>query len=229
VYSAAGFGERVGFGKKPALLIIDVTYNFVGDKPEPILDSIKRFHNSTGEEGWQSVHAIQQLLPYAREASIPIFYSTGKLRGGSNKGPLAGHWATKNPRSGEEGEAEANRIVDEIAPQPQDIVIGKDKPSFFFGTPLLSHLIYYNIDTLLICGVSTSGCVRATTVDAFSYNYRVAVIEECTFDRGQTSHKINLFDMDSKYADVLSISEVIEFLKALPREYARDTVRVSSN
>src|SRR5215211_599079 len=153
VYSAAGFGHRGGFGEKPALLIIDVTYKFVGDKPEPILDSIERFHNSCGEVGWQGVHAIQQLLPHAREANIPIFYSTGKLREAAHS---AGRWYSKNPRVGEEGEIEANRIVDEIAPQPQDIVIEKDKPSVFFGTCLLSYLIYYNIDTLLICGVSTS-------------------------------------------------------------------------
>ncbi len=213
VFAAAGYGQRGGFGQKPALLIIDVNYNFVGDRPEPILQSIQRFHNSCGEEGWQAVAAIQRVLPVAREKNVPILYSTGKPR---DRGILAGRWATKNARAGEPGEAAANEIVREIAPRPQDIVIEKDKPSCFFGTSLLSYLVYFNVDSLIVCGTTTSGCVRATVVDAFSLNFRVAVIEEATFDRGQASHKVNLFDMNAKYADVVPVAEVLEYLAGLP-------------
>lgn len=212
VYSAAGYGQRGGLGQKLALLIVDINYNFVGDKPEPILESINRFHNSCGEEGWEAVIKLQRLLPYFREKRIPIFYSTGKPR---EDGPSAGRWASKSARAGEQDENKANQIVTEIAPQSHDIVIQKDKPSCFFGTTLLSYLIYYNVDTLIVCGTTTSGCIRATVIDAFSYNYKVGVIEDCTFDRGQTSHKVNLFDMDSKYSDVMSMDEVIEYVSAM--------------
>lgn len=209
VYSAAGYGSNVGFGQRPALLVVDVNYNFVGEEPEPILESIKRFRNSCGEEGWAAVGEIERLLPYARESGIPIFYSTGGTR---EADVLRGRWKAKNDRVGEPGETGRNRIVDEIAPRPQDIVIQKDKPSCFYGTPLLSYLIYHNVDTLMVCGTTTSGCVRATVIDAFSNNFKVSVIEECTFDRGETTHKINLFDMNSKYADVVPVERVIEYL-----------------
>jgi maleamate amidohydrolase len=107
-------------------------------------------------------------------------------------------------------------IVKEIAPEPSDIVIHKLKPSAFFGTPLQSVLNDYGVDTLLVTGGSTSGCVRATVIDAFSFNYFVAVVEEGTFDRIQLSHKANLLDMNIKYADVMKIEQVASYLDSLP-------------
>ena len=106
----------------------------------------------------------------------------------------------------------------EIAPGPGDILIPKEKPSLFFATPLLSYLIYHNVDTVFVCGTTTSGCVRATVIDAFSYNFKVGVIEECTFDRGEVSHKINLFDMNAKYADVMPVGEVMDYLQSIPTD-----------
>ena len=110
---------------------------------------------------------------------------------------------------------ETNNIVREIAPAENDTVIHKHRPSIFFATPLVSMLNGLETDTLLVCGCTTSGCVRASVVDAFSYGYRVVLIEECTFDRGQATHKINLFDMNAKYADVLSVTEVKDYLARL--------------
>jgi nicotinamidase-related amidase len=107
-------------------------------------------------------------------------------------------------------------IVKEIAPQASDIVIHKPKPSGFFGTPLQSVLNDYGVDTLLVTGGSTSGCVRATVIDAFSFNYFVAVVEEGTFDRIQLSHKANLLDMNIKYADVMKAEDVAHYLDSLP-------------
>lgn len=216
VFAKSGYGSRQGFGERPAVLIIDVNYNFVGDTPLPILDSIEKFRNSCGEEGWQGVAKIQELLKAARSKRLPVFYSTGAPRQSSVD---SGRWAGKNRRAVEDQDEVAQRgndIVEEIAPEEGDIVIRKTKPSVFFGTPLVSYLNELQIDTLLMGGTTTSGCVRATVVDAFSYNYRVAVIEECTFDRGQASHKINLFDMNAKYADVISVAEAQEYLAGLP-------------
>jgi len=109
-------------------------------------------------------------------------------------------------------------IVNEIAPQASDIVIRKLKPSGFFGTPLQSVLNDYRVDTLLVTGGSTSGCVRATVVDAFSLNYFVAVVEEGVFDRIQLSHKANLLDMNIKYADVMKAEDVARYLDNLPAD-----------
>ncbi len=211
VFKTGGFAARIGFGERPALMIIDVNYNFVGDKPEPILESVKRFPLSCGVEGWAAVHQISSLLPLTREKRIPVIYGNVDMR------PTPEGW--RNMKSSRRKEIYntpgTNEIVREIAPAANDIVIYRLRPSMFLGTPLLSMLNAMQIDTLLICGTTTSGCIRATVVDAFSYGYRAVVIEECTFDRGEASHKINLFDMNAKYADVLSITEVKDYLMKL--------------
>ena len=127
-------------------------------------------------------------------------------------------WVKKNPRSLELSNTPLNTpsaIPQEIAPQKSDIVIQKLKPSPFFGTPLLSHLINLKIDTLIVTGCTTSGCVRAAVVDAFSYNYPVLLVEDCSFDRGQLSHAVNLFDMNQKYANVISLAEAKNYVLAL--------------
>jgi nicotinamidase-related amidase len=150
--------------------------------------------------------------------SVPIFYSTAPSR---QTVLTAGRWHGKNSRGTEDFHSQAqdgNEIVHEIAPQDGDIVILKDKPSVFFGTPLMSYLHELQVDTLLVAGTTTSGCVRATVVDAFSYNFKVAVVEECVFDRGQTSHKVNLFDMQAKYADVVPLEAALSYLDELSRE-----------
>ena len=209
VYQKSGYGEqRIGFGTKPALVIIDVTYGFTGNKSEPILESIEHFPGSCGEEGWAAIHQIASLLPLARQKHIPVIYSK------QDKGRKPEGWLNwKSSRAKElDKTPETREIVREIAPVEGEIVIEKTRPSIFFGTPLPVMLNALGIDTLLISGCVTSGCIRASVIDAFSYGYRVAIIEECTFDRGQISHKINLFDMNAKYADVLPMAEVKEYL-----------------
>ncbi|MBI2934975.1 MAG: isochorismatase family protein, partial [Chloroflexi bacterium] len=205
--------RKAGLGKKPALVIIDVNYNWVGDRPEPILDSIRRFPFSCGEEGWKSVYHIASLLPLAREKKVTISYSTALERRNELD---EGRWTSKSERSAEAHRIKiGSQIVKEIEPAPQDIVIHKTKPSIFFGTPFVGMLNLVGVDTLLFCGGTTSGCVRASVIDAFSYNYRVSVIEECVFDRGEVSHKVNLFDMNAKYADVISVGDVKEYFASL--------------
>ena len=130
-----------------------------------------------------------------------------------------GRWRGKNSRSTEDmNEAwdKGNEIVTEIAPQQGDIVVRKQKPSAFFGTPLISMLNEVHADSVLVTGTTTSGCVRASVIDAFSYNLKVSVVEECVFDRGQSSHKINLFDMAMKYADVIPLKDAVDYVRGLP-------------
>ncbi len=104
----------------------------------------------------------------------------------------------------------------DIEPGPHDIVIAKEKPSAFFGTPLLSYLVLLGCDSVIVTGTTTSGCVRATVLDAFSNNFRVTIVEDGCFDRSQASHAINLCDMNAKYADVLPSTEVLAYLQAYP-------------
>ncbi len=217
IFGSAGYGRRAGFGKRPVVLVIDVNYNFVGDRPEPIEESVKRWRNSCGLEGWQAVAYIARLVDAARAQRVPVIYSTGMdLR---PDGWDAGRWADKNTRKLEDVALHldnGNTIVPAIAPQPEDIVIRKYKPSVFFGSMLAGFLVDLGADSMICCGGTTSGCVRATVLDGFSMNYRMAVVEECTFDRGQASHAINLFDMHAKYADVVSLDETLTFLSELP-------------
>ena len=217
VFALSGYGKKAGFGQRPAILVIDVNYNFVGDKPEPILQSVKRFRNSCGEEGWESIHRIRELLDAARSKHLPTFYTTG--HGDRNNRVAFGRWQAKNSRSTEdmtESWDKGNEIVSEIAPQEGDTIVPKQKPSAFFGTPLISMLNEVHADSVLVTGTTTSGCVRASVIDAFSYNLKVSVIEECVFDRGQSSHKINLFDMAMKYADVIPLKEAVDYIRGLP-------------
>ncbi len=217
VFALSGYGKRGGFGQRPALLVIDVNYNFVGDKPEPILESVKRFRNSCGAEGWEGVHRIAELLREARTKHLPTFYTTAEEN--RSNATVIGGWQAKSSRTIEDMTAaweKSNEIVAEIAPQKGDIIVHKQKPSAFFGTPLMSMLNQLHVDSVLVTGTTTSGCVRATVIDAFSYNLKVSVVEECVFDRGQSSHKINLFDMAMKYSDVVPIKEAIDYIRGLP-------------
>jgi len=223
VFEKSGFGAEAGFGEKPALLVIDVSYNFCGDKREPILDSIKKFHNSCGEDAWDALPHIRKLIDKCHEKDIPVIYTTGTVR---EDGWDAGGWAWKNSRTDEDVTApkttgfnrDGNDIMDEIAPSPQDIVIYKHKPSAFYGTPLSGFLNDLGADSLLVTGTTTSGCVRASVIDAFSNNYRVAVVEEGCFDRSQASHAINLCDMHAKYADVVTTEDALAYVDGLEVE-----------
>ncbi len=111
-------------------------------------------------------------------------------------------------------------IVAELAPQLGEVIIAKDATSAFFGTNLVSHLVQAGVDTVLVSGCTTSGCVRATVVDSHDYRFRTIVVEECVFDRAITPHRLNLFDMAAKYADVRHLDEVLEYLPSVPEGHA---------
>ena len=215
VLNACGYGRVRGLGKRPALVVIDMNYNWVGDRREPVLESIKRIRHSCGEEAWDAVSVVRKLMDKARQKNIPVIYTTGfgaETNYESKRRPWKNH---RHEEDETKAFSERMEIVKEIAPQASDIVIHKAKPSGFFGTPLQSVLNDYGVDTLLVTGGSTSGCVRATVIDAFSYNYFVAVVEEGTFDRIQLSHKANLLDMNIKYADVMKADDVARYLDSL--------------
>jgi nicotinamidase-related amidase len=221
VLAASGYGTKAGFGSRPAVLIIDVNYAFVGDRRQPILESVKTWHNSCGEAGWDAIPRIQELLAAARANRIPVIYTNAiDFR---QDGFDSGAWNYKTNRMHEDYPehmrampVNGTDLVREIAPQPHELVVRKLKASGFVGTPLLGFLIDLGVDNLIVGGVSTSGCVRATVVDAVSQNFRVSVVEECTFDRFESSHAMSLFDMQAKYCDVVPLAEAVAYLRETP-------------
>ena len=221
VFAAGGFGARAGFGKRPALLIIDVNWAFCGLRPEPILESIKSWRTSCGAEAWVALDYIKRLIDAARGKGLPVIYTTGERRADNWD---AGSWRWKSSRGDEVGgsaddRVDGNEIVAMIAPGPKDIVIRKQKPSGFFGTSLAAYLTLLGCDSVVVVGTTTSGCVRATVVDAFSFNYRVILAEEGCFDRSEASHAVSLCDMHAKYADVIATAEVLSYFDRLPGDF----------
>jgi nicotinamidase-related amidase len=216
--TASGFGALMGLGQRPALLVVDANYNFCGDRPEPVIESIKRWPTSCGAHAWQAMKAIRRLLDICHEQGLPVFYSTNTRR---PDGFDAGSWRFKlQARKRIENHdltIRGNQIVAELAPQPQDIIITKTKPSVFFSTPFLSFLTDLKVDSLVVCGGSTSGCVRATVVDAFSANLRCMVVEDACFDRTEAAHALNLFDLHAKYADVVDLAYAESELRRFPQ------------
>lgn len=217
VFAAAGYGALAAWGERPALLVIDVNYAFCGEHPEPIVESIKKWRNSCGEDAWEAMPVISGLIDVCRAKGVPVIYTTGIRRSDNWDG---GSWLWKNNRGTERPKVQGdgrdgNVIVDDIAPGPRDIVVLKQKPSGFFGTPLHSYLQLLGCDSVIVTGTTTSGCVRATVLDAFSMNFRVTVVEDGCFDRSQASHAINLCDMNAKYANVLPSEAVHAYVAGL--------------
>jgi maleamate amidohydrolase len=215
VLDAAGYGKRMGFGTSPALLVVDVTYGFCGEGPMPILEAVRENRRACGERAWSKMETMARVLDAAREAAIPVVFSA--MRDPESSAFEAGLWGAKNHRTGETSApgmagGRANRVVDELRPRPTEMVVSKDKPSVFHGTGLLPYLIGQGVDSLLMYGGTTSGCVYATAVDAFSYNYRTSVIADATFDRVDASHWASLLDIDMKYGDVVDSAEVLRYL-----------------
>lgn len=208
VYRRAGFGGAGGMGRRPALLIIDVQYRSVGTKPQPIAESIQEYPTSCGEAGWAAVAHIRRLLETFRAHDWPIVYPHVAPKSQHDQGQFTAKATTilSIPQPG-------YAFVRDIAPRDQDLLLPKRHASAFFGTPLVSHLVALGVDTLVVTGCTTSGCVRGTVVDGCSYNYKVVVPQDAVFDRSAVSHAVNLFDMASKYADVMPTGDVIEALK----------------
>jgi len=207
VHRAAGYGRSLGLGTRPATLIVDTNYLFLGRRPEPILRAVALWPKSSGERGWAAVPHLERLLALSRAAGVAVFYTTGQAN--RVKGP-------QYRKSRQQGEAPAEdddrAIIRPLAPAADDVVIAKPGPSAFFGTPLVSHLVQRGIDTLLIGGCTTSGCVRATAVDAATLGFRVGIVEECVFDRFEISHAVALFDLNAKYGDVMPLDAVATYL-----------------
>ena len=197
-------------GPAPALLAIDLYELAYEGGAKPVNELHHTYPSSCGENAWRAIEPTKRLFAAARGAGLPIFYSTQDTRADSKPTLIT---ATKRRRTAMAPEHYA--IRPEFRPQPGDVVITKQRASAFYGTPLAAHLTQLGVRTTIICGESTSGCVRATAVDAYSHGFHVVLAEECCFDRSILSHKVNLFDLHHKYADVLHLDEVAAHLAGL--------------
>lgn len=199
-----------GLGKRPVLLMVDLYRNGFGEVRQPLLESIETWPASCGEAGWDALPKIQAVLQQFRTDALPVIHVTGLAAVPS--------WREDRLTVGRTPDAQQRArqfaIVDEVAPVEGEVVLNKSAPSAFWGTILPGLLVQYDADSLVVMGQATSGCVRATVVDACSYRYRVTVVEDCAFDRTEASHAINLFDMQQKYADVRSSADVLSELRS---------------
>jgi nicotinamidase-related amidase len=203
------YRRKTFVGPAPALLAIDLYELAYRGGAKPPVELVKAHPSACGRYAYAAIEPTKRLFAAARAAGLPIFYSTGDMRSESRPDFVG---ATKRVKPSTDASDYA--IRPEFKPQPGDVVITKQRASAFYGTPLAAHLTQLGIQTLIVCGESTSGCVRASAVDGYSHGYHVVLVEECCFDRSALSHKVNLFDMHHKYADVMHVDEVIAHLAA---------------
>ena len=209
----AGYQRKLFVGPSPALVAVDLYESAYQGGNRPMSELAKTYPGSCGENAWKAIEPTKRLFAAARAAGIPIFYSTGDTRPESHPGQVNVS-ATKR-RSKAMRDPAMYAIRPEFKPQHGEVVIFKQRASAFFGTPLTAHLNQLGVRSVIMCGESTSGCVRASAVDAFSHGYHVTLVEECCFDRSDISHKVNLFDMHHKYCDVMHLDEVLKHLDSM--------------
>ncbi len=202
-YEQAGFMGAGAIGERTALVVVDVTYGFTGSKGKTLEEAIAEFGPACGPVSWETMPRIAQLIALFRELGRPVVYT----RSHPNDTQFAGK-ATKSKRVTNVIPARFNDFPEEITPRAGEWVLEKTKASAFFQTPLASYLVQKQIDTVVVCGVSTSGCVRASVVDSFSNGFNTFVVDDCCFDRSNFAHCANLFDMNAKYSSVVSLDEL---------------------
>lgn len=201
IYRKQNFGNQSGFGARPALLIVD----FVNGFADP--------DQFGGGNIAQAISSTKKVLALARNTGIPVAFTRVVY---ADDGSDAGVFCLKAPNLKNLTErSRASQVVDELLPVKGEYVLRKTQPSAFFGTDLAAWLIKRSVDTVLVTGCTTSGCVRASVVDAMSFNFRTIVITDCVGDRATGPHDANLFDMEQKYADLMSAHDVTAALNAL--------------
>lgn len=207
LYETRGFGRAAGFGQRPVLVVVDLTYGFTDFPASPLAGDFT-----------DVVAANRRLIDACRTSGVPIVFTTVEFDP-RNKAQAAAVFIKKVPSLLvlEKGSRMAE-IDERLGRQPDDTLISKQFASAFFATNLASLLAAEHADTVIVTGVSTSGCVRATAVDALQHGYRVIVPRECCGDRAPGPHEANLFDINQKYGDVISVDEAVDAVNALARD-----------
>ncbi|WP_232668505.1 isochorismatase family protein [Pseudonocardia sp. TRM90224] len=201
IYERAGFGAPVRRGERPAIVVVDLTNGFT-DPAAP-----------TGANLSAVVAATAELIEAGRPAGVPVVFTTIAYTPAEADGDAVA-WLTKAPgmRALREGSS-AVAIDDRLPVDPRDHLITKKGASAFFGTGLAALLSGLRVDTVLICGATTSGCVRATAVDAVQSGFPVLVPRQCVGDRAAGPHEANLFDIQAKYGDVVELADALDYLR----------------
>ncbi len=201
-YARQGFGQTLGLGRRPALLVVD----FINGFADPAMFG--------GGNIRDAILATRPVLEACRRHRLPIAFTRIVY---AEDGSDAGLWCQKAPRLRELTEAApASHIVAELAPLPTERIVTKTQASAFFATDLAPWLVHQGVDTVVVTGCTTSGCVRATVVDAMSWNFRPIVLGDCVGDRAIGPHEANLFDMGQKYADLMLAADFLDALDRLP-------------
>lgn len=211
VIEKGGYGKSRGLGQRPMLVVIDAQYNYVGED-RPVGEQLDEWPSGGGAAAWAAIRRIRPLVELARGAGIPVLFTRNV-----QKNLAFDSFGTKSQRD-QSRYVEGHRgtfIVDELTPVSGDLTLDKAYASIFYGTPLLSWLVKLRIDSLILVGGSTSGCVRASAVDAVTRNFNVAVVEDCVYDRISISHAAGLLDMWMKYCDVMNSEEAAAYIRAL--------------
>ncbi len=199
-------------GERPAVLAIDLYNNAYRGGNKPVVEANRENPGSCGENAWNALPPTLRLLDAARAAGVPVIYTTRHV---DTRGVNSTNRATRKKL-----QDDSYDIIDEVAPGDGELVIYKERASAFFGTPLIAHLNRMGVRSIIALGESTSGCVRASVVDAYSHGFHTVVVEECTFDRSMLSHKVNLFDLHHKYADVMHVEDVLDHLEGMRKNTA---------
>jgi nicotinamidase-related amidase len=204
IYERARLGQGVTLGARPAILVVDFSRGFTD--PE----------STMGSELTREVEATTRLLAAAREREIPVIFTTIGFEPNLKDGSL---WLEKAPGLGELIIGSKWVEIDpRLERRDEETVILKKGASAFFGTNLPSILVSQGVDTIIMCGATTSGCVRATAVDLLQYGYPTLVPRECVGDRAQAPHEANLVDIQAKYADVVSIEDALAYIESVSRK-----------
>ncbi len=201
-YRSGGFLGSQARGRRPGLLVIDCSWSFCGREGQSLEEAIAEFPTACGPAAWQALPRIAELLALFRARDLPVIFTHGNPPMNNHAGK-----ATKSIRK-TAMPADAEDFPPIIAPLPDECIIAKNKASTFFGTMLATTLVRMGVDSLIVCGVSTSGCVRASVVDSFSHGFITTVVADACFDRSEFAHAANLFDMAAKYADVVDSGDV---------------------
>ena len=202
IYARAGFGGSVPRGRRPALVVVDFSRGFTDPQ------------YATGADLTREVEATARLADAARESGLPVVFTTIAYADNERDGSA---WLAKAPGL---GILRVGSPLVEIDPRlplgPDDTLVVKKAASAFFGTNLAAVLVAERVDTVILCGATTSGCIRASAVDSVSSGFPTLVVRDCVGDRAQGPHDANLFDIQAKYADVVSVEDALEYLESVP-------------
>ncbi len=201
-YAASGFGRELGFGAAPAVLVVDVARAYL-EPSSPLYAGVE-----------DTVASIARVVGVARDAGHPVLHTQVRYARGGADGGL---FRRKIPSLAvfEEGSPLAEPVR-EVAPRPGEVVVVKQYASAFFGTSLASTLRALQVDTVVVTGLTTSGCVRATAVDALQHGFAPVVVRDAVGDRDPRPHEANLLDLRAKYADVVSEADAVSALRSIP-------------